>query len=380
MTMSHVTEERCDCHIDFEDIEMETNLIGKYVDTVWKKLYSLTAGYQTVLRRILLTGLVCLWHFYVAAAWMTSKGSCLDLCEDVGLLYLLTLLTDLGLAYFLILKPVCWKLRSTQLATRLLESVVRPIESLMSSTVWLDHTNTVVTVTFLVSLATFVIVDTADQPARLVSAGGVLVLVLVCLVLSNHPTYIVWRPVLWGLGLQVVFGLIILRWQPGKSLFDCLGRKVTTFLDFTDAGSGFVFGYLVTLQPFDTAALNSTVSRTVAEDINNSNSIGFIFFFKVLSIIYFFNFVVSILFYLGAMTWLVGKLGWLLQVSLGTTACESVNAAANIFLGQTEAPLLIKPYLAIMTQSEIHAVMTGGFATIAGKGVVETLTDSLHVI
>ena len=203
---------------------------------------------------------------------------------------------------------------------------------------------------------------------------------MVCLVLSNHPTYIAWRPVLWGLGLQVVFGLIILRWQPGKSLFDCLGRKVTTFLDFTDAGSGFVFGYLVTLQPFDTGALNSTVSRTVAEDINNSHSIGFIFFFKVLSIIYFFNFVVSILFYLGALTWLVGKVGWLLQVSLGTTACESVNAAANIFLGQTEAPLLIKPYLAIMTQSEIHAVMTGGFATIAGKGVVETLRDSLHVI
>ena len=86
------------------------------------------------------------------------------------------------------------------------------------------------------------------------------------------------------------------------------------------------------------------------------------------------------MFYLGAMTWLVGKVGWLLQVSLGTTACESVNAAANIFLGQTEAPLLIKPYLAIMTQSEIHAVMTGGFATIAGKGVVETLRDSLHVI
>ena len=86
------------------------------------------------------------------------------------------------------------------------------------------------------------------------------------------------------------------------------------------------------------------------------------------------------MFYLGAMTWLVGKVGWLLQVSLGTTACESVNAAANIFLGQTEAPLLIKPYLAIMTQSEIHAVMTGGFATIAGKWVVETLRDSLHVI
>ena len=104
----------------------------------------------------------------------------------------------------------------------------------------------------------------------------------------------------------------------------------------------------------------------MSQDINKSQSIGFIFFFKVLSIIYFFNFVVSIFFYLGTMTWVVSKVGWVLQVTLGTTACESMNAAGNIFLGQTEAPLLIKPYLGRMTKSEIHAVMTGGFATIAG--------------
>lgn len=76
---------------------------------------------------------------------------------------------------------------------------------------------------------------------------------------------------------------------------------------------------------------------------------------------------VSILFHLGTMTWLVSKMGWMLQISVGTTACESMNAAGNIFLGQTEAPLLIRPYLPRMTKSEIHAVMTGGFATIAGE-------------
>ena len=97
----------------------------------------------------------------------------------------------------------------------------------------------------------------------------------------------------------------------------------------------------------------------MAEDINTAQSIGFVFIFKVLSIIYFFNFVVSIFFYLGTMTWVVSKVGWLLQITLGTTACESMNAAANIFLGQTEAPLLIKPYLGLLTKSELHAVMTG---------------------
>ena len=89
--------------------------------------------------------------------------------------------------------------------------------------------------------------------------------------------------------------------------------------------------------------------------------------FKILSIIYFFSFCVSMLFYCGAMQWLVCNLGWLLQVSVGTTACESLNAAANIFLGQSESPLMIRPCLPLMTNSEIHAVMTGGFTTIAGS-------------
>ena len=174
---------------------------------------------------------------------------------------------------------------------------------------------------------------------------------------------------MWGLGLQFIMGLIILRWSVGKAVFDCLGRKVKTFLDYTDVGSGFVFGYLVTQKPFYPSAINDTTASSVAEHINSSNGIGFVFMFKVLSIIYFFNFMVSILFYLGTMNWLVSKMGWLLQITIGTTACESMNAAGNIFLGQTEAPLMIRPFLPKMTKSEIHAVMTGGFATIAGKNV-----------
>jgi pyrimidine nucleoside transport protein len=85
-----------------------------------------------------------------------------------------------------------------------------------------------------------------------------------------------------------------------------------------------------------------------------------------LSVIFWFSFVVGILYHLGAMTWVVIKIGWLLQISIGTTAAESLNAAANIFLGQTEAPLVIKPFINDLTKSELHSVMTGGFATIAG--------------
>ena len=89
--------------------------------------------------------------------------------------------------------------------------------------------------------------------------------------------------------------------------------------------------------------------------------------FSVLSAIFFFSFITSMAFYLGWMQWLVSKIGWFFQITIGTTPCESMNAAANILLGQTEAPLTIKPFLSQMTPSELHCVMASGMATIAGS-------------
>lgn len=351
------------CNTDFEDEALERNLIGSYIEQFWAGLICLRFHWERMVRPVIFI----LWHTYILAVIINNDKASLSLCEDLGLLLLLTTLLDLGLAYFFIMKPLCRKLIKTDQAARLNKSVIHPVQRRIFGALDHPYTNTVLSFAFLLALAVFILVDTADDPSRLVSAAGILVLVLLGLVFSKHPGYVVWRPVLWGLGLQFILGLLILRWDLGKSVFDCLGEKVKTFLDFTEAGSGFVFGYLVTRQPFNPASLNTTTSRAVAQDINNSQSIGFIFFFKVLSIIYFFNFMTSILYYLGVMTWVVSKVGWLLEISLGTTACESMNAAANIFLGQTEAPLLIKPYLGEMTKSEIHAVMTGGFATIAGS-------------
>ena len=138
----------------------------------------------------------------------------------------------------------------------------------------------------------------------------------------------------------------------GRQVFDCIGGKVTTFLGFTDAGSGMVFGYLVTGKPLDPMAksLNGSEYIPIVEALNTGDVFSMPFMFKTLSIIYFFSFCVSMMFYLGALQWLVLKMGWLLSISVGTTAAESLNAAANIFLGQTEAPLLIKPFLKDMTK------------------------------
>ena len=147
-----------------------------------------------------------------------------------------------------------------------------------------------------------------------------------------------------------------------------------------------MFGYLVDQKPVNLAALNeSGVAHQVFSEVYSTFAFNSVFYFKVLSVIYFFAFLVAIVFHLGAIQWLVEKLGWLLQVrrfcsfiiignyailliqvTIGTTACESVTAAANVFLGPAPSALMVKPYLCKMTPSELHAVMTSGFATIAG--------------
>lgn len=143
----------------------------------------------------------------------------------------------------------------------------------------------------------------------------------------------------WGLGLQFCIGLFVIRTQPGFIAFEWLGKQVQIFLDYTQAGSKFVFGDLI----------------------------ADIFAFKALPIVVFFSSVMSILYFLGIMQWLVLKISWVMQITMGTSPTETLSVAGNIFVGQTEAPLLIRPYLKDMTKSEIHAVMTGGFATIAGS-------------
>ncbi|CAL1595991.1 unnamed protein product [Knipowitschia caucasica] len=139
--------------------------------------------------------------------------------------------------------------------------------------------------------------------------------------------------------MQFCLGLFIIRTHPGLVAFEWLGEQVKIFLDYTKKGSRFVFGDL----------------------IND------IFAFQALPIIVFFSSVMSVLYFLGIMQWLILKISWVMQVTMGTSPTETLSVAGNIFVGQTEAPLLIRPYLKDMTKSEIHAVLTGGFATIAGS-------------
>ncbi|XP_048753840.1 solute carrier family 28 member 3-like isoform X2 [Ostrea edulis] len=178
-----------------------------------------------------------------------------------------------------------------------------------------------------------------DRPRNLVSICGYVLLLFVLLVCSVHPTKVIWRPVLGGLALQFFFAALILKTDVGQAVFEFLGTQVQTFLSFTNTGTKFVFGDKYTDHPFA---------------------------MMVLPVIVFFSCAISVLYYIGAMQVVISKIAWVMRVGLGTSAPESLCAAGNIFIGQTEAPILIRPFLALMTKSELHAVMTGGFATIAG--------------
>ncbi|MED6236236.1 hypothetical protein ATANTOWER_006251, partial [Ataeniobius toweri] len=188
-------------------------------------------------------------------------------------------------------------------------------------------------------LVVWLVLDTSKRPEQLISFGGVCMFIVLLFLFSAHREMVSWRPVVWGLGLEFCIGLFIIRTQPGLIAFDWLGRQVQIFLDYTKEGSSFVFGDL----------------------IHN------IFAFQTLPIVVFFSSIMSILYFLGVMQWLILKISWVMQITMGTSATETLSVAGNIFVGQTEAPLLIRPYLKDMTKSEIHAVMTGGFATIAGS-------------
>jgi CNT family concentrative nucleoside transporter len=174
---------------------------------------------------------------------------------------------------------------------------------------------------------------------RLISALGLVVFVGLAYALSVNRSAVRWSTVLWAIALQLIFAVFILKTTPGYALFSFLGDVVNKFLDFSDAGAKFVFG-----------------------DKFQEN----FFAFKVLPTIIFFSSFITLLYHYGILQQVVKGVAWVMMKTLKTSGAESLSCAANIFVGQTEAPLLIKPYVRSMTLSELHAVMTGGFATIAG--------------
>ena len=190
---------------------------------------------------------------------------------------------------------------------------------------------------------------------KLISLLGLVVFVGVAWAISSHRKKFPWRVVLCGLGLQFLFGFLILRTSFGKSVFDFCQRGVTKLIGFADEGSKMVFGPLANT---DLLAANLGIAAKPGNSL--------IFVITVTATIILVAAMSSLLYHYGVLQLIVRGTAWIMQRLMRTSGSESLAAAANIFMGQTEAPLVIRPYLSKMTRSEILALMTGGMATIAG--------------
>jgi CNT family concentrative nucleoside transporter len=190
---------------------------------------------------------------------------------------------------------------------------------------------------------------------------GILVILGICWLISSNRSAIQLRIVLWGLGLQWVFALIVLKTDLGQRTFDLMGRAVNRLLGFAVEGSKFVFGSL--------------------GDRTNGNA--FYFAFQVLPTIIFIAAFFAVLYHLGVMQRLVRLMAIIMAKLMGASGAESLNVAASIFMGQTEAPLTIRPYLGGMTRSELMTVMTSGMAHISGGIMAAYIAfgiDAKHLI
>lgn len=182
--------------------------------------------------------------------------------------------------------------------------------------------------------------------------AGLLFIVLVAFLLSGNRRAVDWRLVGIGLVIQIIFGLLIAKVGFARQAFEFASEKFVTFLGFALKGAEFLYGDL---------------SKNSAGDPEVRHNLGFLFAFQALPTVIFFSAVTAGLYYLGILQKIVFGFAWIMARTMRLSGSESLSAAANVFMGQTEAPLLVRPFIGKMTNSELHCLMTGGMATIAGS-------------
>jgi concentrative nucleoside transporter, CNT family len=182
--------------------------------------------------------------------------------------------------------------------------------------------------------------------------GGLVFIVGIGFLFSTNRKAINWKLVVVGVILQIILGLMIAKVDAAKAVFEYLTAQFMTFLSFAQKGAEFLYGDL---------AKNSNA------DPNAKHNLGFLFAFQTLPTVIFFSAVTAGLYYLGILQKIVYGFAWVMTKTMKMSGAESLSIAGDVFMGQTEAPLLVKPFIPHMTRSELHCLMTGGMATIAGS-------------
>ena len=197
---------------------------------------------------------------------------------------------------------------------------------------------------------------------RFVSFIGLFGLVFIAWLLSTNRRAVNWRTVLWGLGLQLSIAAAILLPEFGQTLFVSVDVGVKKLLSFSEAGADFLFQ---TIEPHEIATVGPGGASTSLYIGRISPPLKTIAFWVLPSVI-FFSALMAVLYHYNVMQRLVTAFAWVMQRTMKVSGAESLSAAANIFVGQTEAPLVVQPFVKQMTLSELNAIMVGGFATVAG--------------
>ena len=176
---------------------------------------------------------------------------------------------------------------------------------------------------------------------------GVIVLLGIAYLLSNDRKMIDMNIIIWGLGLQISFAFIILKTPLGEYIFTFLNNIIVKLISFADAGSDFLFTSFIPEVGYHVALIN--------------------FAFRALPVIIFFSSLIAVTYYFGIIQFIIKKIAFIMEKTMKTSGAETLSVSANIFVGQTEAPILIRPFISSMTKSELMAIMVGGFATVAGS-------------
>ncbi len=182
--------------------------------------------------------------------------------------------------------------------------------------------------------------------------GGLVFIIAIAYIFSGNRKAIDWRLVIIGISIQIIFGLLIGKVEIAQRAFVILSEMFVKFLSFAQKGAAFLYGDL---------------SRNSDGTSGVRHNLGFLFAFQALPTVIFFSSITAGLYYLGILQKVVFGFAWIMARTMRLSGAESLSASANIFMGQTEAPLLVRPFISRMTQSELHCVMVGGMATLAGS-------------
>ncbi|EFX87744.1 hypothetical protein DAPPUDRAFT_96692 [Daphnia pulex] len=291
--------------MDLESPQNESKSAGDFVEGFWSYVGNFAEKNRfkiTVFLRIFAA--ISYNCYFVAVVYNAHlKQLDIDWCGGVGMLIILTVIVYCGLFYYKVFKPH-W-------GDSAYSRVILPLTLILERCWSYRFLRLLVIAGGVAGFIVGLVLDTAGDRDRLYSLIGLAVFLLFGWIFSKHPSQIKWTQVIWGMILQFLFGLMVLRWKTGQQVFACLGDRVSIFLKYTDAGSGLVYGHLVT-------------------DQNASGiPLGTIFAFKALSVIFLFSFMVNILYYYGVMQMIVQKVGWFLQVKEANALDAAAQGASN---------------------------------------------------